>query len=123
MKKILVVDDEPMMCKIYSRFLKGEGYDVIAAPNSVEANELLKNDRVDLVLLDLCMPRVKGDVLYQVIRHFHRDVKVVVSSVYQIEKQRRLVPGAADYYDKSQGIDILLDKIRKILGEGEAFVS
>jgi DNA-binding NtrC family response regulator len=115
MKRILIVDDEARMLSIYGRLLAAEGFQVIPAVNPDFANEVLKKERVDLILLDIKMPEAGGDALYEVINAFHGKTKVIVASVYPIDRQKRLIEGAVDYYDKSQGVDILLDKIEKAL--------
>jgi DNA-binding NtrC family response regulator len=121
MKTILVVDDEARMRKIYKTLLAIEGYRVVEAPGAVEANEILKTEPVHLVLLDLRMPEINGNILYDVMQLFHKKTKVIVSSVYHIEKQKKIIPEAADYYDKSQGIEMLLKKIRTLLKDQEFY--
>jgi DNA-binding NtrC family response regulator len=115
MKTILVVDDESRIRRIYSTLLDAEGYNVIDTGSAIDANEILKTERVDLVLLDLRMPDVNGNILYDVLGVFYKKVKVIVSSVYHIDRQKKIIPHAAEYHDKSQGIDILLDKIQAVL--------
>lgn len=119
MEKILVIDDEKKIRDIYKNLLEGEGYKVIEAPNANYANEVLVREEADLVLLDIKMPNVDGGVMYDVIKMFHRGSKVIVSSVYPFEEQRRIIPTADDYYDKSQGTEVLLAKIKKVLSNGK----
>jgi len=118
MKTILVVDDEPRMRFVYVRLLALEGYRVLEAENCNVANEILKRDFVDLVLLDLRLPEVNGNILFDVMRLFHKQTKVIVSSVYHVEKQMKIIHGATDYFDKSQGIDVLLTKVKAVLDGG-----
>ena len=115
MKTILVVDDESRIRRIYATLLTAEGYHVIDTGSAIDASEILKRERVDLVLLDLRMPEVNGNILYDVLGAFYKRVKVIVSSVYHIDRQRKIIPHASEYHDKSQGIDILLDKIQNVL--------
>ncbi|MFH1782558.1 MAG: response regulator [Candidatus Omnitrophota bacterium] len=112
MKRILLVDDEKKIRKIYNKLLTQEGYNVIEAVNAMQASEILVREKVDLVLLDINMPEIDGGILYDIMELFHKDVKVVVSSVYLLDEQRERIKGAYDYHDKSQGNEILLDKIR-----------
>jgi CheY-like chemotaxis protein len=58
--KILVIDDEPALQKAMQKALKNENYDVIFANNGLEGLEQLKNEKPDLVLLDLRMPKLDG---------------------------------------------------------------
>lgn len=115
MKTILVVDDEIKMLNIYRTLLNAEGYYVIESEDAVEANEILKREPIDLVLLDLRMPEISGNILYDVLQLFHKNIKVLVSSVYHIEKQKKIIRGASDYFDKSQGVAVLLNKISNLL--------
>lgn len=121
MRTILVVEDEQRMRFVYARLLTLEGFRVLEASNCMEANDLLKIENVDLVLLDLRLPVVNGNILYDVMQMFHPDVKVIVSSVYHVDRQKKIISGASEYFDKSQGIDVLLEKINKVLEEEVVF--
>lgn len=118
MKKILIVEDDQKIREIYAKFLISEEYSVIEASNAVDAYEILKKENIDLVLLDIKMPEINGSIMYEVLRLFHRDIKVIVSSVYPLYEQKEIISGAFDYHDKSQGIDVLLGKINNALGDG-----
>ncbi|MFH1478265.1 MAG: response regulator [Candidatus Omnitrophota bacterium] len=118
MKKILVVDDEKKIRKIYVKLLSAEGYEVVESLNPMQASEILVKERIDLVLLDINMPEVDGSVLYDVMQLFHKKVKVIVASVYPLDEQKHRIKDAYDYYDKSDGSEILLYKIKKALENG-----
>jgi len=118
MKRILVLDDEERMREILRRLLTHEGYEVIEASNAVDAHDILKTENMDLILLDIKMPKVSGSVMYDVIEQFHANLKVIVTSVYPLDVQKRVIPGACDYYDKSQGTEILIQKIKMVLENG-----
>src|SRR3989338_9038936 len=102
MRKILIVDDDKKIRKIYGDLLSDEGYEVIEAPSAYYANERLLGEDIDLILLDIKMPGADGSVMYEVIKMFHRKCKIIISSVYPLDEQRHLIPGAEDYHDKSQ---------------------
>lgn len=114
MTKILIVDDEEGVRKIHNVMLKNEGFEVLEAPDAIEASTILNREPVDIMLLDIKMPWVYGSVFYDVIQRSHKKVKVIVASVYSIDEQRKTIKGAADYYDKSQGVDMLLEKVKKV---------
>lgn len=115
MERILVVDDEEKIRRVYLSLLETEGYEVFEAPNAIDANEILKREHIDLILLDIKMPEVDGSILYYVMQLFHKGVKVIVTSVYPIDEQKNIIKDANGYYDKSQGTQVLLKKIKKVL--------
>lgn len=119
MKNILIVDDDKKIRAIYSRLLRAESYNVIETSNADDANEAMKKERIDLVLLDIKMPEIDGGILYEIIKSFHGDIKIIVASVYPVFEQKRQIRDADGYYDKSQGVDILLGKLREALKNGE----
>jgi len=117
MKRILIIDDEQRIGQSYTRLLSEEGFEVKHAASALEATNLLIREHFDLVLLDINMPEVDGKVMYEVIREYDRNMKVIVSSVYPIEEQVQSILGASAYHNKSQGVDTLLAKIREVLND------
>jgi DNA-binding NtrC family response regulator len=115
LKKILIVEDEEKIRNIYSKLLTEEGFAVIESSNVTDAYDAVVRDNIDLILLDIRMPEIEGNILYEILQFMRSKSKVLVASVYPIETQKRMIPDAAGYFDKSHGLDILLDKIRKIL--------
>jgi two-component system response regulator VanR len=115
MKRILIIDDEKKIGQSYSSLLLEEGYDVKHASSTQEATNLLIREHFDLILLDINMPEVDGRVMYEVVREYDRSMKVIVSSVYPVEDQVQSILGACAYHNKSQGVDILVAKIKAAL--------
>ena len=116
MKKILIIDDERRIGQSYTVLLTEEGFEVKHASSAQEATNLLIREHFDLVLLDINMPGVDGKVMYEVVREYDRQMKVIVSSVYPIEEQVQSILGACAYHNKSQGVDVLVSKIKEVLG-------
>jgi len=114
MIKILIVEDEEKVRKLHVDLLENEGYKVASVPDAMQASEILIKGHFDIMLLDIKLPRVYGSILFDVMQVFHKSIKVIVTSVYPLEEQRKIIKNAADYYDKAQGVDILLEKIRKV---------
>lgn len=117
MKRILIIDDEKKIGESYTKLLEEEGYDVKHATSAQAATNLLIREHFDLVLLDINMPEVDGKVMYEVVREYDRNMKVIVSSVYPVEDQVQSILGAAAYHNKSQGVDVLLLKIKEVLDD------
>ena len=119
MKKILIIYDEQRIGQSYARLLSEEGFEAKYASGAKEATNLLIREPFDLVLLDINMPEVDGRAMYEVIREYDRHMKVIVSSVYPIEDQVQSILGASAYHNKSQGVDILVAKIKEVLDGGD----
>ena len=115
MRKVLIVDNEERIRKIYRNLLISENFETLEASNVNEANEILKQEDITLILLDIKMPKVNGSVLFETARSFHNKTKVIVTSVYSIDEQKCMIPNADAYYDKSQGTGVLLEQIRQVL--------
>ena len=121
MRRILIIDDERRIGQSYTVLLSEEGFEVKHASSAQEATNLLIREYFDLVLLDINMPGIDGKVMYEVVREYDRHMKVIVSSVYPIEEQVQSILGASAYHNKSQGVDILVAKIKEVLDGGDAY--
>ena len=100
--RILVVEDDPDIRTILSRFLGRRGYAVKAAENGAEALELLSHEPVDLILSDVRMPRMDGLELLQAVRQRDPDVQLVLMTAYSTVRDavEAIQAGAADYVEK-----------------------
>lgn len=67
-EKILIVDNDPVFLSLTAKFLKKDGYQVLAAKDAVLALEILKSTTPDVILLDLVMPIISGQRLCRMIR-------------------------------------------------------
>ncbi len=115
MKNILLVEDEQAMREMYARMLRSVGWKVVDVCDAREATNILIRKELDLVLLDINIPQVDGRELFEVIKEYDPNLKVVICSVYPIDKQKQMIPDATDYYDKSQGPFVLLVKVYNAL--------
>jgi CheY-like chemotaxis protein len=81
-KKILVVDDEPDVRDYLSSFLEDEGYEIRTAEDAHVAIDLIGEEKPDLILLDLLMPRETGRGLYRKLQgdEDFKDIPVIVIS-------------------------------------------
>jgi twitching motility two-component system response regulator PilH len=119
-KKILVVDDDPDTLMFIGVVLSDAGATVIEAEDGVEALELARREKPDLVTLDLTMPRKSGLEVYEEMRRDDelRDIPVcIVSGQPELRKliYQRVVPVPDGYLDKPIHEDDLLLSVRKIL--------
>jgi DNA-binding response OmpR family regulator len=123
MKTILIIDDEKKIMSMYGKVLCREGFNILKASDAEQAHEMLMNNHVDLVLLDINMPKVDGTVISDIVDVFFKKTKVIVASVYPLEDQQLLIKGAADYYDKSDNLKTLIQKVKTVLCEPQQHIS
>lgn len=102
MKRVLVADDNGLVCKILRDYLAArEGFSVCEAADGVEAIEKAKEFRPDLVILDLFMPNLNGMQAASIIKHEMPDVPIILITIEG---------SAASALTSAVGIDIVLDK-------------
>ncbi len=114
--KILIVDDEPQLRRVISTTLVASGYTVEQARTGEEALNKLREQKYDLVLLDLNMPGIGGLETCREIR-WSCDVAIIILSVRNTEKDKvqALDAGADDYVSKPFSTPELLARIRAAL--------
>ncbi len=115
--KILVVDDEPPIRKLLRVGLGTEGFLILEAPSAAIAREIMRDDRPDLVLLDLGLPDMSGHDLLTLWRSELIDLPVIILSSRTDENGivKALELGADDYVTKPFGMKELAARIRVAL--------
>ena len=100
MLPILIVDDEPAIAALISRVLTAAGYTCQAVTSSERAADLIEQNRYDLVLLDVMMPKIDGYDLLEYIRPTGTPSIFVTAKDAVSERVRGLHSGADDYIVK-----------------------
>ena len=114
-EKLLVVEDEQNLRKLYKMELEEEGYDVVTAADGKGALEKLNNESVDLVVLDLVLPDGSGLKYLQEFMDLNRDIKVVINTAYTSYKMDFHSWTADAFLVKSSDLSELKDTIEGIL--------
>jgi two-component system KDP operon response regulator KdpE len=114
--RILVVDDEPQIRRVMRTTLVARGYTVSDARSGEEALERIREERFDLVLLDINMPGMGGMEACRILRA-QSDIPIVILSIRNAEKDKveALDAGADDYVTKPFSMPELLARIRAAL--------
>lgn len=129
MYKVLIVDDELNMRLVLAAMLKKEGYDITAAADGREALQILKSNKIDVVVTDLKMPNLDGMGLLNCITEQYPQVPVIMITAHGTVATavEALKKGALDYITKPFELDDLKNVISKAiktrtLNENELFL-
>jgi PAS domain S-box-containing protein len=121
-ERILFVDDEAPIAKLGQSILQRLGYAVTARTSSIEALELFraKPDDFDLVITDMTMPNITGDILAAKIREIRADIPVILCTGYSkgISDQAAAQIGIKAFIYKPVTKADLAKTIRKVLEDG-----
>ena len=119
-KTILVVDDAESLRTMVKSYLTQEGYRVVTAANGREALFVARQERPDLILLDLMMPEMGG---FEFITAHNRDgnapVIILTAKIEESDKVLGLELGADDYLTKPFSLRELTARIRAVLRRAE----
>ena len=121
MKKILVVEDDPVNLQILSDFLAANGYAIDGAASGPDGLDRFRTSSPDLVLLDVQLPRQNGFEVCGEIKRTGSPIPVVLMSAVYTDREhveRMTARGiAADaYLEKPFDLRLLLDQVRRLVG-------
>jgi DNA-binding response OmpR family regulator len=115
-KRILLVDDEPILIKGLKYTLEKDGYETLTAFDGEEALQVFMNNQVDLVLLDVMLPKLDGVVVCQRIREISNvPIIMLTAKGEDMDKILGLEYGADDYMTKPFNILEVKARIKTIL--------
>lgn len=114
---ILVVDDEPLICDMFSDILRGSDYRVLTAENGKKALALLKTEKVDLLLTDIIMPELDGFELAAEVAERYPHIKVQLVSGFCKSGNEHLVPPELikQLIAKPVELNTLLERVSELL--------
>ncbi len=114
---ILVVEDDKNMRKLLKAVIGGGGYNVIEAQNGEEALETLEHNHVDLMVLDVMMPKMDGFTLTKTLREGGSTMPILILSAKQnvVDIKTGFLVGIDDYLTKPFDFDVLLLRIKALL--------
>lgn len=113
---ILVVDDEAGLIKVVRGYLEQEGYQVVTASNGREALFVSRDQKPDLIILDLMMPEMDGlDFMREYRRESDTPIIALTARIDEMDKVLGLEMGADDYVTKPFSTRELVARVRALL--------
>ena len=116
MKKILIVEDEPELRQLLASYLINDGYSVLEAEDGVAAISLFGRETIDLVILDIMIPKIDG---YGVCEFVKKQSIVPVIFLSALDDEKSIVKGydllADDYVTKPFSMPVFLRKVKAVL--------
>lgn len=94
--RVLIIDDEELIRGVIKEYCLNENYQVLEAGNGLEALEILKKTRVDVIVLDIMMPKMDGYTFFKEMKENYQIPTIVVSA-------------RSDEYDKLHGFELGID--------------
>ena len=122
MAKIMLVEDDKSLREIYSIRLVAEGYNIVSAGDGEEALSLAVQEKPDLIISDVMMPKISGFDMLDILRSTPetKDIKVIMMTALSSDEQRQRSEalGAAKHLVKSQcGIEDVINAVHEVLGD------
>ena len=124
MKKLLIVDDEEKIREVIKEYAEFQGYEALEASDGMEAVKVVKESDVDLIIMDIMMPRLDGFSAVKEIRKF-KNVPVIMLSARaeEYDKLFGFELGADDYVVKPFSPKELMARVNAVLKRNDATVS
>ena len=117
MFNILIVEDDRNSRKLMEIILKTNGYEYFSAANGVQALEILDNHQIDLIILDIMMPKMNGYELTKELRNNKIDIPILMITAKQLleDKKKGFIAGTDDYMVKPVDEEEMLLRIKALL--------
>ncbi|MCM1988119.1 response regulator [Oceanirhabdus seepicola] len=119
MARVLIVDDAAFMRMMIKDILEKNGFEVVGqAANGVQAVELYKQEKPDVVTMDITMPDMDGIEAVKNIKAFEPNAKIIMCSAMgqQTMVMDAIRAGAKDFIVKPFQADRVLEAIKKVIG-------
>ena len=88
--KVLLVEDDPSLCKIYSMFFEAKKLDVVIANDGLEGLNLARTEKPDVIILDIMLPKMDGYKVCRILKSDPRlkEIPIILHTVRMGEKDR-----------------------------------
>ena len=112
---ILIVDDEDKIRKMIKEYCENENYKVLEASDGIELIDVVKNNKVDLIVLDIMMPRMDGITAFKEIKDYHIPTIALSARSEEYDKLLGFDVGFDDYVAKPFSPKELMARIKAVM--------
>ena len=115
--RLLIVDDEKLIRDVIKTYAETENYETVEAENGLEALEIIKNQKIDLIVLDIMMPKMDGFTLTEQLRNANYDMPIlIITALDGLEDKRRgFRAGTDDYMVKPIDVNEMVWRVEALL--------
>ena len=121
-KTVLVVEDNELNMKLFHDLLEASGYNIVQTRNGLEAIDLAREHRPDLILMDIQLPEVSGLEVTKWIKEDDelKTIPVIAVTAFAMkgDEERIRQGGCEAYLSKPISVTTFLDTVKSYLGEG-----
>lgn len=121
LKKVLIIEDDPSFLRAISHIVEKEGYNVTSASNGMTGLRMAKEDKPDLLILDVMLPGIDGFEICSQLRNEPQTAKlpiIMLSAKGQdADKTTGLKVGADEYLTKPVDRAVLLEKAKALIAK------
>jgi len=122
-KKILIVEDNDLNLKLFRDLLSAHGYEIFETKDGLEAIMITRNQRPDLILMDIQLPEISGLDITRRLKADEsiRNIPIIAVTAFAMkdDEEKILAAGCEAYISKPISIVPFLKTVRKFLGEEE----
>lgn len=117
--KIIIVDDDPLVGLVAGKMLSDSGYDIQLISDSLTAEEIIRREKPQLVLLDICMPGMDGLTLCQRLKSSPETKDITIAAISGRARTplraKMMELGAADFIDKPFDVNAFPARIARLM--------
>jgi DNA-binding response OmpR family regulator len=114
--KLLIVDDDTNIQRLYKEELEEEGYDIVIASTGKDALDMFEKENPDIVTLDILMPDIDGISLLRKMKEKRPDIPIIMSTAYDYRDDFAVWASEA-YIVKSSDLGELKKTIKKLISQ------
>jgi DNA-binding response OmpR family regulator len=118
-QRILMIEDDREIASTLRSVLEGAGYEVTHAQNGIEGERLITEDRPDLIITDMMMPKLGGFPVLEFLKTIDNPPPVIMMTANEGGRHKAYAEmlGVVDYLRKPFAMDVLLESVAKALSQ------